>query len=113
MNRQKFINIAKTEFMEKVNWTSGQGSILTTHNKLKKALGKYERGYDKTSVDYAIMLDDGTVFMVYDYKYYGKDSAYRNPDKEIEFSIGAHDKVGGAKALVFLNQILKECEELE
>lgn len=113
MNRQKFINIANTEFMEKVNWTSFQGEIVTTHNKLKRALGKYMRGYDKTSVEYAIMLDDGTVFMVYDYKYYGKDSAYRNPDKEIEFSIGAHNKVNGAKALVFLNTILAEKEELE
>jgi hypothetical protein len=113
MKRQRFINLVGTEFMGKVGWSSHQADITTTHRKLKEALGKYRRGNDKTSVEYFIMLDDGTVFSVYDYKYYGKDSAYRNPDKEIEFSIGAQNKVEGAKAFVFLNQILKESEESE
>ena len=108
MKRQKFINLVGTEFMKKAGWGSQQESITTTHRKLKEALGKYRRGNDKTSVEYFIMLDDLTVFSVYDYKCYGKDSAYRNPDKEIEFSISAINKVEGAKAFVFLMQILEE-----
>ena len=113
MNRQRFINLVGTEFEFKVGWTCFQKEIKTTHRKLKKALGKYIRGQEKTSVEYYIMLEDGTVFTVYDYKQYGKDSAYRNPDREIQFSIGAQNELSGAKAFVFLNQILKESEESE
>jgi hypothetical protein len=111
MNRQRFINITKTEFEFKLDWSCNQGNIKTTHNKLKNALGKFRKGNEKTSVEYFIMLEDGTIFMVYDYKYYGKESAYRDPNGEKEFSIGAKDKISGMKAIVFLDEILKEKED--
>lgn len=110
MKRQRFALLNKTE-LERVflNGTYLTGRIECSLNDLRKTLGKkFTRNMsDKTTVDYIVMLEDKTVFTVYDYKYYGKDSPYYNPDKVISWSIGAKNEVDGAIAKLFMYQLLE------
>ena len=108
MKRQRFINLVGSEFeYEFSSGTHHIGYITTTLNKLRSKLGKPGRGWEKSSINFAIMLEDYTMFTIYDWKLYGKESARRNPDKEIEYNIGGSS--GDIhKVLAFLYAILGE-----
>lgn len=109
--RQKFIVLCKTEFQGLFsNGSYRVSQVEATLNELRKTLGsKYLRySSDKTSVYYEIMLDDKSVFVLYDYKYYGKESPLFNPDEEITWSISAPNEVDGLKGKLFMEELLGE-----
>ena len=111
MKRQRFIILNKTELQGAfVNGAHLVGNVECTLNELRATLGKKftRNDSDKTSVRYEIMLDDFTTFSIYDYKYYGRTSLYYNPDETITWSIGGNNEITGAKAKLFIEQLLAE-----
>jgi len=52
-----------------VNGTCLQGRITTTYGELVEKFGEPERGGDKTTVEWALEFEDGTVATIYDWKY--------------------------------------------
>jgi hypothetical protein len=52
-----------------VNGTGFVGSITTTYAELVEKFGEPERGGDKTTVEWALEFEDGTVATIYDWKY--------------------------------------------
>jgi hypothetical protein len=49
--------------------TSLQGRITTTYGELVEKFGEPNRGGDKTTVEWALDFEDGTVATIYDWKY--------------------------------------------
>jgi hypothetical protein len=80
-------------------------NIVTTVNKLIDAIGAPQvednDGSDKVNVEWICELSDGTVFTIYDWKEY-RPIEY---DEEIEFHIGAKDKVSSQRAMDALSQL--------
>ena len=86
------------------NWdyamgTSLQGYISTTKGELVKAFGKptYEAlDDDKTSIEWVLQFEDGTIATIYDYKregsgYYGEEGALLGDNEEYDYHIGGVD----------------------
>ena len=65
-----------------VNGTSLKGHIVTTYAELVEKFGEPERGGDKTTVEWALEFEDGTVATIYDWKY------YETPMHKTEWNIG-------------------------
>jgi len=49
--------------------TSLQGHIVTTYAELVEKFGEPKAGGDKTTVEWALDFEDGTVATIYDWKY--------------------------------------------
>lgn len=98
--------------------TSGQGQVLTTRGALVKAFGEphYEEiSGDKTTIEWDLEFEDGTIATIYDYKregggYYAGDNGGELLDdfEEYEFYIGGHDK----RAVDLVKEKLAEITEL-
>ena len=103
-------NILNTNNESKINGTSFHDHYLkTTLNKLKKVFGKYYHGNDKTSAEFFLELEDGTVFTIYDYKEYGH-TPYKYQNEEFDFHIGAHSKVQAQRAYEAVTKLLEKGE---
>ena len=87
------------------NWdyalgTSLQGYISTTKGELIKIFGAptYEAlEGEKTTIEWVLQFEDGTVATIYDYKregsgWYGEDEYLLGDDEQFDFHIGGADK---------------------
>ena len=52
-----------------VNGTSLKGHIVTTYAELVEKFGEPNKGSDKTTVEWRLDFEDGTVATIYDWKY--------------------------------------------
>ena len=52
-----------------VSGTSLKGHIVTTYAELVEKFGEPERGGDKTTAQWALNFEDGTIATIYDWKY--------------------------------------------
>lgn len=68
------------------NGTGLQGHITTTYGELVEKFGEPERGGDKTTVEWALEFEDGTVATIYDWKY------EETPMYKTEWNIGGKNK---------------------
>jgi hypothetical protein len=69
------------------NGTSLVGYVRTTYAKIVEVFGEPDhRGGDKTTVEWALQFDDGTVATIYDWK------EYRTPKEVYDWHIGGFSK---------------------
>jgi len=68
------------------NGTGLVGHITTTYAKLVEKFGEPEKGGDKTTVEWALEFEDGTIATIYDWKY------ETTPMHEAEWNIGGKNK---------------------
>lgn len=52
-----------------VTGTSLQGHIVTTYGELVEKFGEPNKGGDKTTVEWRLDFEDGTIATIYDWKY--------------------------------------------
>lgn len=81
-----------------INGTSLQGYVRTTLAELESKLGQAEEGFDKSTAEWSILFEDGTVATIYDWKMPSTPLGLYN------WHIGGHDpsvvdKVGEALGL--------------
>lgn len=69
-----------------VNGTSLQGYIRATYAELVERFGQPEGGGDKTTVEWMLKFEDGTVATIYDWK------EYETPTYEYDWHIGGKSK---------------------
>ena len=67
------------------NGTSLQGYITATYAELVDKFGEPEDGGDKTTAEWALEFEDGTVATIYDWK------TYETPMGTYAWHIGGHD----------------------
>lgn len=68
-----------------ISGTSLQGYFTATYNEVVAKFGKPDQGYDKTTVEWFIKFEDGTVATIYDWK---SESPAHYPDEPYEWHIG-------------------------
>jgi len=81
-----------------VNGTSLKGSVYTTYADLVEVFGEPERGGDKTTVEWALQFDDGTVATIYDWK------EYNTPMGRYDWHIGGKSKMAEVRVTEALRQ---------
>jgi len=94
----KITKINTNTLFNKVNGTFLQGYIRTTFADLESKLGQALDGSDKTTAEWYVELEDGSVATIYDWK------EPSTPLSEYNWHIGGHDqsvvdKVGEALAV--------------
>lgn len=84
---------------DKLQMSSGRGSVLATYDKLVELFGEPERtNCDKTQVEWDIEWSDGTISTIYDWKCYGEE-----PEEVTEWNIGGFD----GNSLLYVQELLK------
>lgn len=73
------------------NMTSLQGYVLTTYDKLVAVFGKPMGPGDKTTAEWILKFDDGTVATIYDWK------EYDTPQGEYSWHVGGNKRTAVAK----------------
>jgi hypothetical protein len=68
------------------NMTCLQGYIRATYSELVEVFGEPEGGGDKTTAEWCLRFEDGTVATIYDWK------EYETPMYEYDWHIGGHNK---------------------
>ena len=81
-----------------VNGTSLQGYIPATYDQLVERFGQPEGGGDKTTVEWMLQFEDGTVATIYDWK------EYSTPLYVYDWHIGGKSK----QAVARVRQALKQ-----
>ena len=89
------------------NGTSFHDTTFTaTVADLRKILGEPQceqnDGRDKCNFDWTMETEDGTIFTVYDWKYYRE----LEEDEEVEWHIGGHSEADTEKALNEIEEAL-------
>lgn len=69
-----------------VNGTSLQGYVTAYYHELIELFGDPELGGDKTTVEWCLEFEDGTVATIYDWK------EYETPLGKYQWHIGGHDR---------------------
>jgi len=80
-----------------VNMTCLQGYISAKYDQLVKVFGEPDGGGDKTTVEWALKFEDGTIATIYDWK------EYSTPMYEYDWHIGGHNKKAVARVRQALN----------
>jgi hypothetical protein len=83
---------------EAVNGTSLKGSVYTTYADLVETFGEPEAGGDKTTVEWALRFEDGTVATIYDWK------TYATPMGPYDWHIGGKSKMAEVRVTQALQQ---------
>lgn len=110
------MNAKPLEDFSRLNGTHGLGTIETTRGALVKAFGEpqYEElSGDKTTVEWDIEFEDGTIATVYDYKredggYYDGKGVLLDDFTEYDFSIGGNDP----KAVELVKEALSKVPDM-
>ena len=106
MRRLKFVNVINTE-LESLAGGFKIGGFQATNKELMQVFGRYKKYWsDKTTVNYIIMLEDGTMFTIYDYK----QEAHMRPNEIINWSIGGNNREQKDKIELFIKHVLLENE---
>lgn len=69
-----------------INGTCLQGYVETTYARIVEVFGEPTSGGDKTTAEWDITFDDGTVATIYDWKEYSTPKGY------YDWHIGGHSK---------------------
>ena len=90
-----------------VNGTSLKGYVTATYAELVARFGEPERGGDKTTAEWALAFEDGTVATIYDWK------EYETPMGEYNWHVGGANFM----ASVLVDKVVDEyqnmvCEQL-
>ena len=72
------------------NMTSLQGYVETTYDTLVAVFGEPLRGGDKTTVEWILKFEDGTVATIYDWK------EYDTPMGEYDWHVGGNKRIAAA-----------------
>jgi hypothetical protein len=84
------------------NGTSLQGYVKTTYSDLVAIFGEPERGGDKTTVEWCIDFEDGTVATIYDWK------EYDTPMGEYNWHVGGRSYM----ASVLVSEVVAEYQSM-
>lgn len=79
------MKFAKADW-QAVNGTHLQGYVVATYADLVKVFGEPEGGGDKTTVEWALQFEDGTVATIYDWK------EYSTPTYAYDWHVGGMSK---------------------
>lgn len=93
------MNARPLKDLNKINGTYLQGELVTTRKALVRAFGEpqfEELSGDKTSIEWLLEFEDGTIATIYDYKregsgYYGEEGELLADDEEYDYHIGGAD----------------------
>jgi hypothetical protein len=83
---------------EAVNGTSLQGYVPATYEQLVERFGQPEGGGDKTTVEWMLQFEDGTVATIYDWK------EYETPMGMYHWHIGGKNNLAVARVTAAFKQ---------
>ena len=84
------MKFTKTDWTE-ANGTHLQGNVYATYDQLVARFGEPEGGGDKTTVEWVLKFEDGTVATIYDWK------EYETPTYMYDWHIGGRNKTAVAR----------------